>query len=133
MHYRSTKLFYSNSVFGILWKSYRKISNSRGRSKEKRPTTQNIVIRIAATPYFDVLGAMPFKLHIMNSLLMFQYSICMIVLMVLKITLATLIFVRKDALINDIPRILNEAFTKNQTSFHDIERAVRNYYYNLEI
>lgn len=51
----------------------------------------------------------------------------MIVLMILKITLSTLIFVKQDELLDSIPRWLNEAFAKDRDAFHEIEKSVSIY------
>lgn len=51
----------------------------------------------------------------------------MLVLMVAKLTLAIMIFVRLDDVIAAVPRWLNEAFIANQQSFHEIEKTVRKY------
>lgn len=56
--------------------------------------------------------------------ILFQYSITMLILMIAKLTLAILIFVRLDDVIATIPRWLNQAFTNNQQAFHEIEASV---------
>lgn len=58
-----------------------------------------------------------------SNCMLITYSLFMIILMVLKITLAVLIFVKQDELLENIPRWLTEAFTRNQTAFHSIERS----------
>ncbi|CAH2243628.1 23 kDa integral membrane protein-like [Pararge aegeria] len=58
-----------------------------------------------------------------SNCMLITYAIFMIVLMVLKITLATLIFVKQDALLADIPKWLGDAFTKDKQAFQQIERT----------
>lgn len=60
----------------------------------------------------------------------FQYAIFMIVMMVLKIAMATLIFVKQNSLLDEIPRWLGEAFTRDRQAFQEIERSV-SYLFNL--
>ncbi|XP_052741940.1 23 kDa integral membrane protein-like isoform X2 [Bicyclus anynana] len=58
-----------------------------------------------------------------SNCMLITYAIFMIVLMVLKITLATLIFVKQDELLADIPRWLTDAFNKDRQAFQEIERT----------
>lgn len=48
----------------------------------------------------------------------------MLILMVVKLTLAILIFVKLDDIVNQIPDTLNEAFTRDRQSFQEIQRTV---------
>ncbi|XP_068629974.1 23 kDa integral membrane protein-like isoform X2 [Battus philenor] len=58
-----------------------------------------------------------------SNCMLITYSIFMIILMILKITLASLIFVNLDKLVEAVPRLLNEAFNKDRISFQEIERT----------
>ncbi|XP_046968022.1 23 kDa integral membrane protein-like [Vanessa cardui] len=58
-----------------------------------------------------------------SNCMLVTYAIFMIVLMILKITLATLIFVKQDELLDDIPRWLTEGFSRDPVAFQNIERS----------
>ncbi|CAH0727254.1 unnamed protein product, partial [Brenthis ino] len=58
-----------------------------------------------------------------SNCMLITYAIFMIVLMILKIALSVLIFVKQEDLISDIPRWLNKAFSEDVNAFHEIERA----------
>ncbi|XP_049875478.1 23 kDa integral membrane protein-like [Pectinophora gossypiella] len=58
-----------------------------------------------------------------SNCMLVTYSIFMIILMVLKITLATMIFVNLNAFIETIPKVLNEAFTRDPKSFENLQSA----------
>ncbi|XP_022113195.2 tetraspanin-18 [Pieris rapae] len=60
-----------------------------------------------------------------NNCMLITYSIFMLILMLVKVTLAVLIFVNLDGYIKQIPRWLNEAFTRDQTGFHEIEKTFK--------
>ncbi|KAI5638200.1 tetraspanin family domain-containing protein [Phthorimaea operculella] len=52
-----------------------------------------------------------------SNCMLVTYSIFMLVLMALKIALATLIFVNLGSLLQEIPKIMNESFAKDQKTF----------------
>lgn len=54
----------------------------------------------------------------------FQYSIFMLILMIIKLTLAILIFVKLDDIVAEVPQWLNEAFSRDKVSFQEIEKTV---------
>ncbi|XP_032518177.2 23 kDa integral membrane protein-like [Danaus plexippus] len=58
-----------------------------------------------------------------SNCMLIVYSIFMIMLMILKVTLATLIFVKQDELLTNIPVWLNETFTRDQIAFQGIEKS----------
>ncbi|XP_037293591.1 23 kDa integral membrane protein-like [Manduca sexta] len=58
-----------------------------------------------------------------SNCMLVTYSIFMLVLMVLKLTLAVLIFVKLDDVVQEIPRWLNEVFNRDPIGFHEIERT----------
>ncbi|XP_045773454.1 23 kDa integral membrane protein-like [Maniola jurtina] len=58
-----------------------------------------------------------------SNCMLITYAIFMIVLMVLKIALATLIFVKQDQLLDDIPTWLAEAFAKDRQGFMEIQQS----------
>ncbi|XP_047521242.1 tetraspanin-18-like [Pieris napi] len=60
-----------------------------------------------------------------NNCMLITYSIFMLILMLLKVTLAVLIFVNLDSYVKEIPRWLNEAFSRDQTAFHQIEKTFK--------
>ncbi|CAK1582469.1 unnamed protein product [Parnassius mnemosyne] len=57
-----------------------------------------------------------------SNCMLVTYAVIMIVLMILKVTLASLIFVNLDAVVAEVPKILNEAFNRDQTAFHELEK-----------
>lgn len=58
-----------------------------------------------------------------NNCMLVSYSICMLILMVIKLTLAILIFVKLDDIVKEVPRWLNQAFAKDPTGFQEIEKT----------
>ncbi|XP_041981217.1 tetraspanin-18-like [Aricia agestis] len=60
-----------------------------------------------------------------SNCMLVTYSIFMLVLMVLKITLAVLIFVNLDSFLAEVPKWLNEAFAKDQQAFHELEQSLK--------
>lgn len=48
----------------------------------------------------------------------------MLLLMIIKLTLAILIFVKLDDVVSKVPLWLNEAFKQDQVSFQAIEKTV---------
>ncbi|CAH2041196.1 unnamed protein product, partial [Iphiclides podalirius] len=58
-----------------------------------------------------------------SNCMLVTFSILMIVLMILKITLATLIFVNLDSVVSEVPRFLNEAFNRDRVAFQEVERT----------
>lgn len=58
-----------------------------------------------------------------SNCMLVTYSIFMLLLMIAKLTLAILIFVKLDDVVADIPRWLSEAFSRQPLAFQDIERA----------
>ncbi|XP_063625056.1 23 kDa integral membrane protein-like [Cydia splendana] len=59
-----------------------------------------------------------------SNCMLVTYSIFMIVLMVLKIALATIVFVNADSLATSVKNEFNNLFLNNQTEFHKIETAL---------
>ncbi|XP_026332455.1 CD63 antigen-like [Hyposmocoma kahamanoa] len=60
-----------------------------------------------------------------NNCMLVTYSIFMLILMILKITLATLIFVNLDGVLNQIPQFLKDSFNKDPQAFHDLESSLK--------
>nr|NP_001299753.1 leukocyte surface antigen CD53-like [Papilio xuthus]BAM19943.1 tetraspanin 42Ee [Papilio xuthus] len=58
-----------------------------------------------------------------SNCMLITYSLFMIILMILKITLASLIFVNLDSLVQGVPNVLNDAFNRDRVAFQEIERA----------
>ncbi|XP_014355430.1 23 kDa integral membrane protein isoform X2 [Papilio machaon] len=58
-----------------------------------------------------------------SNCMLITYSLFMIILMILKIALASLIFVNLDSLVQGVPNVLNDAFNKDRVAFQEIERA----------
>ncbi|XP_013135392.1 PREDICTED: leukocyte surface antigen CD53-like isoform X1 [Papilio polytes] len=58
-----------------------------------------------------------------SNCMLITYSLFMIILMILKITLASLIFVNLDKLVAGVPQVLNEAFNRDRIAFQEIEKA----------
>ncbi|CAG5023546.1 unnamed protein product [Parnassius apollo] len=56
-----------------------------------------------------------------NNCMLVTYAIIMIVLMILKVALASLIFVNLDAVVAEIIKNLNEAFSSDQAAFQELE------------
>ena len=56
--------------------------------------------------------------------LWFQYAIFMLLLMIVKLTLAILIFVKLDDVVAEVPKWLKEAFQKDRVAFQAIETTV---------
>lgn len=48
----------------------------------------------------------------------------MLILMIIKLTLAILIFVKLDDIVAEVPQWLNEAFSRDKVSFQEIEKTV---------
>ncbi|CAH0727253.1 unnamed protein product, partial [Brenthis ino] len=58
-----------------------------------------------------------------NNCMLISYAVFMIFLMILKITLVTLIFVKQDEVLSSIPGWLVEVFAEDRTGFHEIEKT----------
>ncbi|CAH0625684.1 unnamed protein product [Chrysodeixis includens] len=58
-----------------------------------------------------------------NNCMLVTYSIFMLILMIIKLTLAILIFVKLDDIVAQVPQWLNDAFSKDKTSFQEIEKT----------
>ncbi|PZC84591.1 23 kDa integral membrane protein [Helicoverpa armigera] len=58
-----------------------------------------------------------------SNCMLVTYSIFMLLLMIVKLTLAILIFVKLDDVVNEVPKWLKEAFNKDRTEFQAIERT----------
>ncbi|XP_072929718.1 leukocyte surface antigen CD53-like [Epargyreus clarus] len=58
-----------------------------------------------------------------SNCMLVSYSICMLLLMIAKITLATLIFVKLDDLVDGVGKWLDEAFQRDREAFHEIEKT----------
>lgn len=58
-----------------------------------------------------------------SNCMLVTYSIFMLLLMIIKLTLAILIFVKLDDVVSKVPLWLNEAFKQDQVSFQAIEKT----------
>ncbi|CAB3240714.1 unnamed protein product [Arctia plantaginis] len=58
-----------------------------------------------------------------SNCMLVTYSVFMLILMVVKLTLAILIFVKLDDIVKQIPDMLNDAFTRDRQSFQEIQRT----------
>ncbi|CAH0686053.1 unnamed protein product [Spodoptera exigua] len=58
-----------------------------------------------------------------SNCMLVTYSIFMLLLMIIKLTLAILIFVKLDNVVSEVPLWLREAFQKDRVSFQAIEKT----------
>lgn len=123
-------LFFSNLVFALAGLALlglgiaaqlriQEIVNVADASFEIAPITAMVVGGIVfLIAFFGCCGAIR-----ESNCMLVTYSIFMLILMVIKLTLSIMIFVKLDDIVQSIPTWLNEAFTKSRESFQDIERA----------
>ncbi|XP_028169756.1 23 kDa integral membrane protein-like [Ostrinia furnacalis] len=58
-----------------------------------------------------------------NRCFLLTYAVFMVLLMIVKITLGTVIFVSKEDVVADVPQWLGDTFVNNRTDFYDIQTS----------